>query len=84
MPFAKLLLIWSKLSEAGTMKRLVSVLMAVPTIYRKLLEEIEKQLQHNEKDPRCAYRCMRRYERINGLSDINSESLGEFDGAVAA
>ncbi|CAH0514625.1 unnamed protein product [Peronospora belbahrii] len=43
LPFAKPSLIWSKLSEAVNTKRPVSMLMAVPTIYMKLLEEMEKQ-----------------------------------------
>ncbi|GMF51878.1 unnamed protein product [Phytophthora fragariaefolia] len=43
LPFAKPSLIWSKLGEAANTNRPVSMLMAVPTVYMKLLEDIEKQ-----------------------------------------
>ncbi|EGZ22977.1 hypothetical protein PHYSODRAFT_555724 [Phytophthora sojae] len=49
LPFAKPSLIWSKLGEAANTKRPVSMLMAVPTVYMKLLEDIEKQPQDDSK-----------------------------------
>ncbi|CAI5734345.1 unnamed protein product [Peronospora farinosa] len=48
LPFAKPSLIWSKLRKAVNTTRPVSMLMAVPTIYMQLLEEMEKQLQNNQ------------------------------------
>ncbi|KAL3659054.1 hypothetical protein V7S43_015938 [Phytophthora oleae] len=49
LPFAKPSLIWSKLGEASNTKRPVSMLMAVPTVYMKLLEDLEKQPQDDPK-----------------------------------
>ncbi|KAJ8539062.1 hypothetical protein ON010_g12809 [Phytophthora cinnamomi] len=49
LPFAKPSPIWSKLGGAVSTKRPVSMLMAVPTVYMKLLEDMEKQ---PESDPK--------------------------------
>ncbi|KAG3179904.1 Acyl-CoA synthetase family member 3 [Phytophthora cactorum] len=49
LPFAKPSLIWSKLGQAANTKRPVSMLMAVPTVYMKLLEDLEKQPQDDPK-----------------------------------
>ncbi|KAK1938943.1 Acyl-CoA synthetase family member 3 [Phytophthora citrophthora] len=49
LPFAKPSLIWSKLGEASNTKRPVTMLMAVPTVYMKLLEDLEKQPQDDPK-----------------------------------
>eukprot|EP00644_Phytophthora_capsici_P000722 jgi/Phyca11/505864/fgenesh2_kg.PHYCAscaffold_16_\ len=49
LPFAKPSLIWSKLGESSNTKRPVSMLMAVPTVYMKLLEDLEKQPQDDPK-----------------------------------
>ncbi|ETL40978.1 hypothetical protein L916_07963 [Phytophthora nicotianae] len=49
LPFAKPSLIWSKLGEAASTTRPVSMLMAVPTVYMKLLEDLEKQPQDDPK-----------------------------------
>ncbi|CAI5726154.1 unnamed protein product [Hyaloperonospora brassicae] len=43
LPSAAPSLIWSRLAGAATMKRPVSMLMAVPTVYMKLLEEMESR-----------------------------------------
>lgn len=49
LPFAKPSLIWSKLGQAAAARRPVSMLMAVPTVYMKLLEDLEKQPQDDPK-----------------------------------
>ncbi|OWY96393.1 Acyl-CoA synthetase [Phytophthora megakarya] len=49
LPFAKPSLIWSKLGQAANSKRPVTMLMAVPTVYMKLLEDIEKQSHDDPK-----------------------------------
>ncbi|TDH73785.1 hypothetical protein CCR75_003844 [Bremia lactucae] len=42
LPHATPSLIWSKLSKSTTLIRPISILMAVPTVYLKLLEEFDK------------------------------------------
>ncbi|KAK1934325.1 Periodic tryptophan protein 2 [Phytophthora citrophthora] len=49
LPFVKPLLIWAKLGEASYTKRPVTMLMAVPTVYMKLQEDLEKQPQDDSK-----------------------------------
>jgi malonyl-CoA/methylmalonyl-CoA synthetase len=53
LSFAKPSLIWYKLGQAAATKRPVTMLMAVPTVYMKLLEAIEKQPQDDPKVQRA-------------------------------
>ncbi|KAG7376547.1 hypothetical protein PHYBOEH_001497 [Phytophthora boehmeriae] len=49
LPSANTSLIWYKLGQAADTKRPVSMFMAVPTVYMKLLEAMEKQSQDDPK-----------------------------------
>ncbi|KAE8910263.1 Acyl-CoA synthetase family member 3 [Phytophthora fragariae] len=66
LPFAKPSLIWSKLGDAANTKRPVSMLMAVPTVYMKLLEDMEKQPEADPKVQRALVGARRLRVAISG------------------
>ncbi|KAL4162623.1 hypothetical protein PRNP1_003157 [Phytophthora ramorum] len=91
LPSAKPPVIWSKLGEAAGTKRPVSMLMAVPTVYMKLLEVMEKQPQQDPKvfegarglrvaisgSMACPVSILSRWESLTGLRLLERYGMTE-------